>query len=348
MRIVITTGAAAGREFEISRQMIVGRSASSDVHLPDAGVSSRHASLRPIPGGIEVLDLGSSNGTFVNGSELHSARAVYRGDELRFSRVSVAVQDSLVVDVASGRQRYDAPAPDPVAPAGNGSKRQTQLIAAGIIAVVLVASAFVLGRGFGGDDDPIASASATSPAHQTATPAPPATQPPATTQPPAPTQPPVPTQPPSPRGNAQATLRALGAGTASLPAGDAQPSAEDLVSAEIAARAVGSLGVGFRTTDGGENGAFWTVFGSAADAQSYYKSLNYPTISSGDPNVQLSCATGTRDSGAPVSLCYGLRAGSLVIVGGYTHPPITAVTADRNVASAYAKAGLDYAASIER
>src|SRR5581483_471591 len=47
--------------------MVVGRAVSSDCAIVDATVSRRHAELAVKDNGFELKDLGSSNGTFVNG-----------------------------------------------------------------------------------------------------------------------------------------------------------------------------------------------------------------------------------------------------------------------------------------
>jgi hypothetical protein len=51
----------------------------------DPGVSSHHAQIRPAGQGHEIVDLGSSNGTFVNGQQLipNAPRLLYTGDQIR-------------------------------------------------------------------------------------------------------------------------------------------------------------------------------------------------------------------------------------------------------------------------
>src|SRR5215211_7487774 len=69
--------------FELRRgsSLTVGRALTSDVPLLDPTVSRRHASLVTDDTGIELDDLGSSNGTFVNGERVKHART-------RFARVA--------------------------------------------------------------------------------------------------------------------------------------------------------------------------------------------------------------------------------------------------------------------
>jgi len=52
------------------RSYIVGRAVTSDIPLYDPTISRRHAELTPLPTGVRVRDLGSSNGTFINGTKI--------------------------------------------------------------------------------------------------------------------------------------------------------------------------------------------------------------------------------------------------------------------------------------
>jgi hypothetical protein len=63
---------------------VVGRSSQADVCLEDAEVSRRHALLWREAGGIWVADLGSSNGTRLNGEALNEVSEVVDGDLLTF------------------------------------------------------------------------------------------------------------------------------------------------------------------------------------------------------------------------------------------------------------------------
>ncbi len=59
----------------------------------DQGVSRRHAALVMFNNALHVIDLGSVNGTHVNGSRLvpHTPYPVHAGDELRFGHLAVMV-----------------------------------------------------------------------------------------------------------------------------------------------------------------------------------------------------------------------------------------------------------------
>src|SRR5687768_386146 len=81
--------------FELRRgaALTVGRALSSDVPLLDPTVSRRHASLVADETGIELSDLGSSNGTFVNGERVDRAR-IAAGDILTFGKLSFNVNET--------------------------------------------------------------------------------------------------------------------------------------------------------------------------------------------------------------------------------------------------------------
>jgi len=60
----------------------IGRSRDCEVVLDDAGISRRHAEIRPGPDGWTVADLGSTNGVLVNGSPTHGAHPLDPGDQV--------------------------------------------------------------------------------------------------------------------------------------------------------------------------------------------------------------------------------------------------------------------------
>lgn len=71
--------------------VVVGRAATTDAPVPDPTVSRRHAELSAGPEGLHVQDLGSSNGTFINGVPVTEGDAVDE-DVISFGRVSFTVR----------------------------------------------------------------------------------------------------------------------------------------------------------------------------------------------------------------------------------------------------------------
>ena len=62
----------------------IGRGEANQVRLDDDHISRRHAELANVDGVIFLRDLGSSNGTYVNGERVTGACRLYHGDEVRF------------------------------------------------------------------------------------------------------------------------------------------------------------------------------------------------------------------------------------------------------------------------
>lgn len=82
-----------GRTIEVAGPTIVGRDATSGIRLEhDEFASARHARIEPRLGGAWVDDLGSTNGTFVNGTRLKRARLAKAGDVIRIGATELQVQ----------------------------------------------------------------------------------------------------------------------------------------------------------------------------------------------------------------------------------------------------------------
>jgi adenylate cyclase len=83
---------------------VVGRAPTSDIPVIDPTISRRHAELECRDGVVTVRDLGSSNGTFLNGTRIETATA-NAGDTLTFGKVGFKLT-----------QPAAAPGPAPAAP----------------------------------------------------------------------------------------------------------------------------------------------------------------------------------------------------------------------------------------
>jgi hypothetical protein len=72
---------------------VVGRDAQSGIRLDhDEYVSTRHARIEPRPEGAWVDDLGSTNGTFVNGSKVKKGRIAKAGDVIKIGATELQVE----------------------------------------------------------------------------------------------------------------------------------------------------------------------------------------------------------------------------------------------------------------
>jgi FHA domain len=82
------SGLRANDAFALMSETLLGRTADNTVVLADSTVSSRHSRLIHRRGAWEIQDLGSRNGTFVNGRQIKKARVEY-GDIVALGGVSV-------------------------------------------------------------------------------------------------------------------------------------------------------------------------------------------------------------------------------------------------------------------
>jgi len=95
-RLVVRTGPNPGMAFDLTKEVtLLGRDVTNDIALGDAEVSRQHARLTRTPGGVVVEDLGSTNGTFINGERLVAPRVMAMGDLLGFGEtVTLAFESS--------------------------------------------------------------------------------------------------------------------------------------------------------------------------------------------------------------------------------------------------------------
>lgn len=92
-RVTITDGPDVGNSFDLrDGEKIVGRAPGSDILLPQFGVSRRHARFSVNKGLVQVEDLGSSNGTYVNGMRLAAPHSLKHGDEVRMGAYTLLYQ----------------------------------------------------------------------------------------------------------------------------------------------------------------------------------------------------------------------------------------------------------------
>lgn len=116
MQITVVGGIDAGRAARLDTGPVrVGRSSSCELMLSDDTVSSMHAVVTLMtPMLVEVVDLGSSNGTSVDGERINGARRVAIGQRVQFGETIVA----LVPEADSGStwaqpRVVEAPPADP-------------------------------------------------------------------------------------------------------------------------------------------------------------------------------------------------------------------------------------------
>ena len=71
---------------------VLGRASSANIVLEEESVSKQHARLTHSDEGYRIEDLGSSNGTFVNGKRVHGEQEIQPGDLLRLGPVILKLE----------------------------------------------------------------------------------------------------------------------------------------------------------------------------------------------------------------------------------------------------------------
>jgi hypothetical protein len=115
---VAQSGPASGQEFALEGdELVIGRAADNPVSIPDTSVSRKHALVRKTADGWAVSDLGSGNGTMLNGEAIADETPLSDGDvitlgdtELRYAGAgggagSAANEADATADVPAGGAR---------------------------------------------------------------------------------------------------------------------------------------------------------------------------------------------------------------------------------------------------
>lgn len=94
-----THGRVAGRSYPLSGVMTVGRARECDLQLDEEGLSRKHARLVPTAEGLQIEDLGSTNGSFINDKRVVRGEAL-AGDEIGFDTLRFRLVSSAPLDAA--------------------------------------------------------------------------------------------------------------------------------------------------------------------------------------------------------------------------------------------------------
>jgi len=95
--LIVKEGPLAGQRYAVEGELVVGR-LNADVTIEDPLISRRHALLRLVDGALEIEDLGSLNGTFVNGERISAPRRLGSGDVVAVGSTLLEVEAAPVVD----------------------------------------------------------------------------------------------------------------------------------------------------------------------------------------------------------------------------------------------------------
>ena len=121
-QLVMRVGPSPGKVFALStNEVVLGRDIDNEVVINDAEISRRHTRLLIQEGGYVVEDLGSTNGTFVNGQKITGSHVLEPGQTIRLGENVTLSYEIAGFDadatIASGQRKPAAAAPRPPAAA---------------------------------------------------------------------------------------------------------------------------------------------------------------------------------------------------------------------------------------
>ena len=91
--LMITQGSQAGQSAELADGVIlIGRGAEAQLSLDDDYVSTRHARVVSGENGVYLEDLGSTNGSYVNGQRITAPTTVSLSDTIRIGRTTMKLE----------------------------------------------------------------------------------------------------------------------------------------------------------------------------------------------------------------------------------------------------------------
>ncbi len=140
------SGSTFGKTFPLFGTITVGRHSDCNISIPGEEISRHHAKLQVLPDGVSVEDLGSANGTYINGKRIHQGM-LKPGEELRLDTLRfLLVAPGFDAAAAAKPKPKAAPAPPPPTPvAARGGSAWIWIVLA-----IVVAGAVGAGLYFGG------------------------------------------------------------------------------------------------------------------------------------------------------------------------------------------------------
>jgi hypothetical protein len=89
--LIVRSGPRSGERIELVGELVVGRE-NADLTVHDDEVSRRHLAVRPHEDGVELEDLGSTNGTFVDGARLSAVVVVSSGARVTLGETELEIE----------------------------------------------------------------------------------------------------------------------------------------------------------------------------------------------------------------------------------------------------------------
>jgi pSer/pThr/pTyr-binding forkhead associated (FHA) protein len=127
-KLVVLTQSMAGRSVDLGERTTIGRVEDNTFQIAEPSVSSRHCEILLQGSEVLVKDLGSTNGTFINGEKI-TERVLKPGQTLRLGNIELKLD---VPGAPSAPASPSAPAPSASAPpAAPSPKKEPARAAAG-------------------------------------------------------------------------------------------------------------------------------------------------------------------------------------------------------------------------
>src|SRR4051794_26501967 len=98
--LLLLTGPSAGLRHEVINEATLGRSPSCEIPLEDGRVSRRHAKIFLKDSETRIVDLGSRNGTVVNGEKIDGEAILLPGDRVQVGETTVYYEPPAKVSLA--------------------------------------------------------------------------------------------------------------------------------------------------------------------------------------------------------------------------------------------------------
>lgn len=90
--LTMVDGPTAGQRYSLQDGLRIGRGGDNDLVLHVSMASRHHAEVRRVPGGFAIVDLGSSNGTQVNGARIGGPTLLRQGDVVTIGGLTLRVE----------------------------------------------------------------------------------------------------------------------------------------------------------------------------------------------------------------------------------------------------------------
>lgn len=90
--LFVRSDSQQGQEFEVKDVVVMGRSEETDVALDDPYASEFHLRLVAQENGMMLHDLGSTNGTYVNGRRASAPTELKRGDTIQVGKTVMEIR----------------------------------------------------------------------------------------------------------------------------------------------------------------------------------------------------------------------------------------------------------------